>query len=68
MYGYIAWPGVYSFKDEIGLLMKYFKEQIEDILRKIEETEAEIEDVQLFETGMKKYISDSVQVLCTNLF
>ena len=45
MYGYIAWPGVYSLKDEIGLLMKYFKEQIEDILRKIEETEAEIEDV-----------------------
>ena len=44
MYGYIAWPGVYSFKEEIRLFMKYIKEQIEDILVKIEETEAAIEE------------------------
>ena len=44
MYGYIASPGVYSFKEEIGLFMKYIKEQIEDILVKIEETEAAIEE------------------------
>ena len=44
MYGYIACPGVYTFKEEIALFMKYIKEQIEDILVKIEETEAAIEE------------------------
>jgi len=39
MYGYAAWPGVYSFKEEIGLFLEYCKEQIEEIMKKIEETE-----------------------------
>lgn len=42
MYGYISWPGVYNFKEEIGLFMIYLKEQIEDVLKKIEETEDEL--------------------------
>ena len=39
MYGYIAWPGVYSFKEELGLFLEYCKEQIDDVMKKIEETE-----------------------------
>jgi hypothetical protein len=39
MYGYMAWPGTYSFKDEIGLFLKYLKEQIDNIMKKIEECE-----------------------------
>ena len=39
MYGYISWPGVYSFKEELGLFLEYVKEQIDDIMKKIEETE-----------------------------
>ena len=30
MYGYVAWPGAYSFKEEISLFMAYCKEQIEE--------------------------------------
>lgn len=39
MYGYIAWPGTYSFKEEISLFLKYLKEQIDEVMKKIEETE-----------------------------
>ncbi|CCX80454.1 unknown [Clostridium sp. CAG:715] len=39
MYGYISWPGVYSFKEELGLFLKYCKEQIDEVMKKIEETE-----------------------------
>lgn len=39
MYGYIFWPGVYSFKEEVHLFLEYFKEQIDDVMKKIEETE-----------------------------
>ena len=39
MYGYMAWPGTYSFKEEISLLLKYFKEQIDEVMRKIEQAE-----------------------------
>ncbi len=39
MYGYIAWPGAYSFKEEISLFLEYFKEQIDEVMKKIEETE-----------------------------
>ena len=39
MYGYISWPGIYSFKEEIGLFLDYLKEEIEKIMKKIEETE-----------------------------
>lgn len=39
MYGYIAWPGTYSFKQEIGLLLEYFRDKIDEVMKKIEETE-----------------------------
>lgn len=39
MYSYMLWPGAYSFKDEIGLFMKYLKEQIDELMKKIEEAE-----------------------------
>lgn len=39
MYGYVAWPGTYSFKEEIGMFLEYFREQIEEVMKKIEETE-----------------------------
>lgn len=39
MYGYMAWPGVYSFKEEISLFLEYFKEQINEVMKKIEEAE-----------------------------
>ncbi len=39
MYGYMAWPGAYSFKEEISLFLEYFKEQINEVMKKIEETE-----------------------------
>lgn len=39
MYLYTLWPGAYSFKEEIGLFLEYFKEQINEVMKKIEETE-----------------------------
>lgn len=39
MYGFVAWPGAYSFKNEIGLFLKYIKEQIDDLMKKIEDAE-----------------------------
>lgn len=39
MYGYIAWPGAYSFKEELNLFLEYFKTQINEIIEKIEESE-----------------------------
>ena len=36
MYGYISWPGVYSFKEEIGMFMEYLREQMR-IMKKIED-------------------------------
>ena len=39
MYGYMIWPGAYRFKEEVGLFMEYLKEQIDDLLKKIEEAE-----------------------------
>ena len=36
---YIVWPGAYSFKDEVSLFLKYFKEQIDEVMKKIEEAE-----------------------------
>lgn len=39
MYGYMIWPGAYSFKEEVGLFMEYLREQIDDLLKKIEEAE-----------------------------
>ena len=39
MYGYTIWPGAYSFKEEISLFLEYFKEQINEVMKKIEEAE-----------------------------
>ena len=44
MYGYISWPGVYSFKEEIGMFMEYLREQIDEEMKKIEETEDLVAD------------------------
>ena len=42
MYKYSVWPGAYSFKKEISLFILYFKEQVDDLINKIEETEKAI--------------------------
>lgn len=42
MYKYTVWPGAYSFKEEISLFILYFKEQLDDLINKIEETEKAI--------------------------
>lgn len=39
MYGYVAWPGAYNFKEELSLFLEYCKEQINEVMKKIEETE-----------------------------
>ena len=39
MYGYMAWPGTYSFKEEIDLFLEYCKEQFDEVMKKLEETE-----------------------------
>lgn len=39
MYQYSYWPGAYEFKQEIGLFLKYIKEQIDIIMKKIDETD-----------------------------
>ena len=39
MYGYMAWPGTYSFKEEISQLLKNFKEQIDEVMKNIEQEE-----------------------------
>lgn len=44
MYAYTVWPGAYSFKEEIGLFITFMKEQIDDLLKKIEETERAVEE------------------------
>ena len=54
MYAYTAWPGAYSFKEEIGLFITFMKEQIDDLLKKIEETEKAVEEAQLSDQVMKK--------------
>lgn len=38
-YEYMMWPGTYSFKNEISLFLEYLKEEIDEIMKKIEETE-----------------------------
>ncbi len=43
MYYYNSvWPGAYSFKSEIKLFTQWFKNQLEIILNKIEETEKKL--------------------------
>ena len=42
MYESYAWPGAYSFKGEIKLFVKWFKEQFETLFKKIEASEKKI--------------------------
>jgi len=42
MYQSYAWPGAYSFKNEIKLFVTWFKGQVDGLLKKIEETESKI--------------------------
>lgn len=42
MYQNLAWPGAYSFKGDIKLFIKCFKELFDGLLEKIEDTEKAI--------------------------
>ncbi len=35
MYNYLVWPGACSFRQEITLFLRYFREQIESLEKKI---------------------------------
>lgn len=43
MYKYAIWPGAYSFKNEIGLFLEFFKDRLKFLIKQIEETEKAIE-------------------------
>jgi len=43
MYKYSIWPGAYSFKNEIGLFLEFFKDKLKYLIKQIEETEKAIE-------------------------
>lgn len=43
MYKYSLWPSAFSFKDEIGLFLEFFKEKLRELIQQIEETEKTIE-------------------------
>ena len=42
MYYNSVWPGAYSFKNEIKLFIEFFRQQLDIIIKKIEETEAKL--------------------------
>lgn len=42
MYRYAVWPGAYSFKNEVGLFLEYFKDRLQCLIKQIEETEKAI--------------------------
>ncbi len=42
MYYNSVWPGAYSFKNEIKLFINWFRNQLEIIQNKIEETEKKL--------------------------
>ena len=44
MYGYISWPGVYSFKEEIGMFMEYLREQIDEIMKKMKRQKMQLQN------------------------
>ena len=52
------WPGAYSFKEEIGLFLDFFKKQLKFLIEEIEKTEEAIEKkaFQLFDQDMKKIL------------
>lgn len=41
---YTMWAGAYEFKSELKEILKAFKEQVEFILKKIEETDRKLGD------------------------
>ncbi len=42
MYYNWVWPGAYSFKNEVKLFTAWIKNQVDIILKKIEETEKKL--------------------------
>ena len=44
MYRYVVWPGAYSFKEEIGLFLKFLKDQFDNLSNKIEKTEKAVDE------------------------
>ena len=42
MYYNWVWPGSYSFKNEVKLFTAWLKNQVDIILKKIEETESKL--------------------------
>lgn len=44
MYRYVVWPGAYSFKEEIGLFVKFLKDQFDNLSNKIEKTEKAVDE------------------------
>lgn len=42
MYESYAWPGAYSFKDEIKLFIRWFKDLFDGLSKKIEDSETRI--------------------------
>ena len=42
MYESYAWPGAYSFKGEMKMFVKWFKELFDGVLKEMEDTEKKI--------------------------
>lgn len=42
MYESYAWPGAYSFKSEIKIFARWFKNQMDILLRRIEDAEKRV--------------------------
>jgi len=43
MYQYSIWPGAYSFREDIGLFLEFFKDKLKFLIEEIEKTEKAIE-------------------------
>lgn len=44
MYSYSIWPGAYSFKEEIGLFLEFFKDKLRFLIEEIDKKEKTIGD------------------------
>ena len=44
MYRYVVWPGAYSFKEEIGLFVRFLKDKFDNLSNKIEKTENAVDE------------------------
>ena len=44
MYRYSIWPGAYSFENEVSMFFTYIKEQFEEFMKKISNTEKAIDE------------------------